>query len=227
MNTHFPASTINVVIADDHSIFRKGLVAALDKYSHIAIIAQAENGKDLVDKLENNKTDIVITDIHMPKMDGIEATSIITKRFPQTRVIALTMYDKEDIIKQILKAGAKAYLLKNSEESEIVHAIQAVYQNDYYYCNSTVSKMMNSTEQRTSKGNSSLNFTKKELSVIELVCKQHCNKEIASKLGVTVRSVESAKERIQTKTGARNMVGIVLYAIKNMMISVNDLHGFN
>jgi len=222
LTPNYNSTPINVVIADDHSIFRKGLVATLRRHAEIIVIDQASNGKELLDKVEKKKTDVVLTDIQMPYMNGIEATAIISKKFPETSTIALSMYDQDNLIKEMFKAGAKGYLLKNTDENDIIKAIKTVYQKEFYYSSFTLSKLIR-TDYSPFKVKNDPVFTEKELTVIKLICQQFSSKEIAARLNSTVRSIESAKERIQNKIEAKNMVGIALYAIKNNLLSLDEI----
>lgn len=210
---------INVVIADDHFIFRNGLINLLKEKSSINVVGQASNGKELIELTDELRPNVVITDINMPGIDGFEATEVITNRFPEINVLALSMCDKELSILKMLKAGAKGYLLKTSEQEELFNAIDAVGSSDYCYFTSVHSAILNSI--KTKETTNQVEFTDKELEVIQFICKEYSNKEIALKIGCTTRSVESARERIQNKTGAKNMVGIVLYAIKNKIFRID------
>lgn len=213
---------IRVIIADDSTIFRTGLISTLQQEPQIEIIDQAGNGKELVRSVETHNPDVVITDIHMPIMDGIQATSIIADRFPATGIIALSMLDSEDVIMQMFNAGAKGYILKSADTKEIVTAVTSVSKNSTYYSNGSLSRFIARSQMKRRK----LSFpdlTDKELKIVKLICQQQSSKEIASKLNTTVRAVESAKERIQSKTGARNMVGIALYAVSKTIVPLNEI----
>jgi two-component system, NarL family, response regulator NreC len=209
---------IKVAIADDHSIFRKGLYNALSEEPDIIVTGQAENGRQLIELVEKQSPDVIITDIAMPLMDGIEATSIISNRFPHISTIALSIFEKEEIIRKMISVGAKGYLLKNADKGEIITAIKTVHKRDVYYRNSTFSKAIYSNGSAQSQPN----LTEKELMVMKLICEQYSSKEIAAKLDSSVRSVESAKERILNKVGARNIVGIAMYAVKKMIVSIKN-----
>jgi DNA-binding NarL/FixJ family response regulator len=217
------SNSIKLIVADAHPIFRQGLISTLDQQHGIQIIGQAANGPELVDMVGKLKPDVVLTDIQLPIMNGIEATAAITGRFFNTDVIALSMSNKDYWIREMLAAGAKGFLLKNVNGEEIVKAIKAVLRNETYFSESTVSSMVKSiTRSYTNASPHRPNFTDKELIVIKLLCKEYSNKEIAAQLRTSIRSVESARERIQQKIGSKNMIGIVVYAIKNGIMVLNE-----
>lgn len=198
---------IRIVIADDHVIFREGLSWLFKNKSYIKIIGQAINGKELVQLVEEKAPDIVITDIMMPEMNGIEATKIITSKFPETGIIALTMLDNESIVLDMLEAGAKGYLLKTDNKEQILQAVLSVKARQTYYCSTASNKLIQFVGRSNfthSKTGTKPHFTERELDIIRLICKEHCSKEIAYQLNINRRSVETARERIQEKIGAKN-----------------------
>src|SRR4030095_9090179 len=125
---------IRLVIADDHEIYRDGLALMLSKYQDIALVGQAENGRELIELTEATRPDVVMTDIKMPGMDGIQATRQLLQKFPDLKIIALSMFDEENLIVEMLEAGAKGYLLKNADKKEILEAITSVYEEKAFYC---------------------------------------------------------------------------------------------
>lgn len=206
---------IRIIIADDHSIFRTCLASYLRTYSQIKIIAEVANGKELINMVEKEVPDVVLTDIQMPIMCGFEAASIINKSFPGVGIVVLSMYDNDETIFKILESGIDGYVLKNSGIEEVCLAIKAAKNKVHYYSNNTISRILQLAGCEKNMSGLSSGFTNKELTVMKMICRQSSNKKIASDLNCTIRSVESARERIQVKTGAKNMVGVVLYAIKN------------
>ncbi len=214
---------IRLVLADDHEIFRDGFRVMLKKQRGVELIGEAGNGEELVELVKKTMPDIVITDIKMPKMDGIKATKVLSKEFPGVGVIALSMFDEENLIIEMLEAGAKGYLLKNAHKDEIVSAVQAVYNKQTYYCNHTSRKLTKliaesnfNPYQRISKPD----FSERELRIIRYVCEELSNREIAEHLKLSVRTIEGYREKIQEKINARNMAGIVVYAIRNRIYEV-------
>ena len=212
---------IRIIIADDHEIFRDGFKLLLKKQDEIELVAEAGNGKDLVSLVDVHQPDVVITDIQMPVMDGIEATKIITEKYPALGVIALTMFNEDSLIVDMLEAGARGYLLKNTNKEELVKATKTVYDGGAYFCNATNLKLANIV----SKGKheafhnaDEVKFTSRELEVIRLICEENTTKEIASKLDISVRTVDGYKENILEKIGAKNIVGIAVYDLKHKLL---------
>ncbi len=208
---------IRILLADDHEIFRDGFQVMLKKQENIKLIGDAANGRELVDMVMQLQPDVVITDIKMPELDGVAATRIITGKYPGIQVIGLTMFDDDNLIIDMLEAGAKGYLLKSAHKKEIIDAIQTVYNKEVYYCKNTSANLMRLIAQsryNPYKQEPKPVFTEKELEVIRMICQQASNKEIAAHLNLSIRTIEGYRDRIQERINARNMVGIVVYAIR-------------
>ena len=161
----------------------------------------------------------------MPLLDGIEATKLITHKFPSIGIIALSMFDEEDLIVDMLEAGAKGYLVKNCNKEEIVDAIQTVYNEHPYYCRLTNEKLRSLIAR--SKFNpyikkNKIEFNSRELEIINLICKELTNKEIGGKLFISQRTVEGIRMKIQEKMNVQSTVGLVLYAIKNNLLTAEE-----
>ncbi|MFL5740652.1 MAG: response regulator [Flavisolibacter sp.] len=215
---------IKVVIADDHELIRDGFTVMASRLSEFELVGEAENGEELVKLCRKLKPDIVITDVMMPKMDGIEATKKIKEEFPFIGVIALSMFDDENLIIDMLDAGAKGYLIKNAHKSEIVEAVKTVYQDRVYYCNHTTKKlaiMIASKKYHPHKKIAKPTFTERELQIIRLIAEGLASKEIADKLGLKKRTVESYREHVLHKMEVSNTAGLIIYAIRNKIISVD------
>ena len=212
---------INLIMADDHEIFRDGFKLMLKKFPEINLMAEACNGKELVELCQIHKPDLVITDIKMPLMDGIEASRKIVDQFPDIGIIGLSMFDEDDLIIDMLEAGAKGYLIKNAGKDQIIEAIKTVYNNDPYYCKNTSHKLTNmiaNSRFNPYKKSQQIDFSDRELEIISLICKEQTNKEIADKLFLSVRTVEGHRLKILEKMNVKNTVGLVVYAIKKGLI---------
>lgn len=211
-------SPVRIVLADDHEIFREGFNTLLHKQTDIELVGEAENGEDLVRLTRKLLPDVVLTDIKMPVMDGIEATRKIIALHPQIYVIALTMFDEDNLIIDMLESGAKGYLLKNAHKNEVFDAIKTVHQGDTYFCKHTSQKLLqliSKSRYNPYREADRETFTIKEKEIIRLICREFSNKEIAEKLQLSVRTIEGYRERIQEKMKVKNGVGIAVYAIKN------------
>lgn len=209
---------IRIGIADDHAIFREGFKVLLKNQQEVEMVCEAENGKELLILAEQEQPDVVIVDIKMPVMDGIETCRQIRKRFPDMKVIALSMFNDDNLIVDMLEAGARGYLLKNTNKAELLQATRTVYKGSTYYCNATsikLTKMIAESKFNPYRNHPVKKFTTREIDIIQLICDQQTNKEIAYNLGLSIRTVESHREKIQEKTGAKNMIGVVVYAIKH------------
>jgi DNA-binding NarL/FixJ family response regulator len=208
---------IKLIIADDHEVYRDGLKTLLVRSKEIEVIGEASNGKELVMLCKSMTPDIVLTDIMMPVMDGIEATAYLASSMPSVRVIALSMFNQDNLVLDMLKAGATGYLIKNANKDEILEAIQSVYRNIPYYCKSTSIKLARliGGSQFGAKSKERISFTDKELSIIKLICQEKTSKEIGDQLFLSSRTVEEYRQRIRDKMEVKSTTGIVIYAIKN------------
>lgn len=214
---------IDIVLADDHEIFRDGFALMLKKIPDINLLGEAANGEELIILTRSLNPEVVVTDIKMPKMDGIEATIRLKREFPNLGIIALSMFDEEDLIVDMLEAGAKGYLLKNAQKEEIIAAVKSVYNDQPYYCRDTTNKLADMIAKSNFNPYKKLakpEFTVKEKDIIRLICTEQSNKEIGNQLGLSKRTVEGYRERILEKIDAKNSVGIVIYAIKNKIFEV-------
>lgn len=218
--------TIKIVIADDHEIYRAGLKAMLDNEENIEVIGEAGNGFDLVDLITSNQPDLAIIDIKMPVMNGIEATKKIKNEYDKTKVIALTMFNNEEFLSEMLIANTNGFLLKTASGEEIIKAINVVNEGGVFYCKETAKNMKYHFEQLNKikiNHEKKVAFTPREIEIINLICQQLTTKEIATKLSISDRTVDSHRNTIQQKIEARNMVGVVLYAIKHGLFKVYSL----
>ena len=210
--------TIRIIIADDHELMRKSLPILLKKQDEIEIVDDAENGKELLEKVRQHQPDVVVTDIQMPIMDGIKATKKIKEEFPDIKILALTMFNEDHLIVDMLEAGAKGYLLKNTTQHELTEAIKAVYNGGTHFCNSTSEKLKNMIVQskfNPYKQKPKVELTPREIEVMQLICQQMKNTDIADKMCISVRTVEGYREKIFEKTGSKTLAGITIFAIKN------------
>ena len=214
-------SEIKVAIADDHKIFRKGVILSMRPYTNIKFVMEAENGEDLLAKIPESMPDVVLCDLKMPIKDGIDATKLITKNFPGIRVIILTMYEDERFVGHLMDCGAAGYLLKNTEPAEIKKAVMDVMRTGFYL-NPFVNKVLIKKNYSKQKFNPSLTsevvLSEREKEVLTLVCMEFTAAEIALKMDISARTVEAIKDRLMERFGVKNSVGLVFYAMKNSLI---------
>jgi DNA-binding NarL/FixJ family response regulator len=216
---------IKVAIADDHEIFRDGLRVMLQKQPGIHLVGEAADGKELIEQVKMQQPDIVISDVKMPRMDGASATRHITEHYPHVGIIALTMFDEEDLIIEMLEAGAKGYLLKNADKHEIVDAIKSVYNQQPYYCRHTsnrLAQMVAKSKFNPQKQKQKPEFNDREQEIIIDICNGLTSKQIAEKIFLSVRTVEGIRMKIMEKMDAKNTAGIIIYAIRNNLYAPID-----
>jgi len=211
-------------LADDHEIFRDGFKAMLKKQPSIELAGEASDGEALIKITRQTKPDIIVTDIKMPKMDGLQATKILAAEFPDIGIIALSMIDEENLIIDMMEAGAKGYLLKNAHKNEIIEAIKTVNSNNNYFCNGTSAKLTRMIAKNDRipflKKPARVELSQKEIDIIHLICQEMTNREIADRLNLSIRTIEGYRDQILEKLGAKNSAGIVVYAIRNKIYSL-------
>ena len=218
--------SICLLIADDHEIFRDGLALMLSKQENITLAGQAADGQELLRLAELHKPDMVLTDIKMPLLDGISATRILLRENPGLKIIALSMFEEENLIVEMLEAGAKGYLLKNADKKEILEAILTVYEGNIFYCKHTTARLasmiVKSKFDPLKKSPETL-FTQREKEIIRLICRQNTAQEIGEHLFLSKRTVEGYRTRILEKMDVKNTAGVVVFALKHNMIREEDI----
>jgi DNA-binding NarL/FixJ family response regulator len=210
---------IKIALVDDEVLFRKGIAFLLQREDNIEIIFEASNGEELVNKLLENevKPDIIMMDLKMPVLNGVEATKIIRKSFPEIKIIALTSYDSKSFIANMIQVGAVAYLIKNTTPKDLIKTINEVNKKGFYY-NESVLKIIQETivSSKNSKGNLETSFlSPREIEILQLICLQKTTSEIAEHLFLSPRTVEGHRNNLLLKTESRNIAGLVVYAIQN------------
>jgi DNA-binding NarL/FixJ family response regulator len=211
---------ISIYLADDYPLFRTGLSLLLEQESGFKIAGEASNGKMLLDLMRQAPADVVITDIEMPEMNGIEATIALKAEFSNVPVIALTIFNEDHLIIDMLEAGASGYILKNVESAELASAIRTVVRGGNHYCSQTSIRQSKLIAHSSFYKKPSIPLSDKELEIIQLICQQYASKQIADKTNLSHRTVEKYRDRIMEKTGAENVVGIVIYAIRHGIYQV-------
>ena len=207
---------IKVMIVDDHIIFRKGLRTILNEIDEVKVVAEASNGNELLDLLKKIQTDIIFMDIRMPVMDGIEATKKVSEKYPDIRIIALTMFEEVTYFNEMIEAGAAGFLLKKTTTAELKKAIDAVLKDDTYFSEEFMASA--ARYHKAKPKDPDVRLTDRELEVLDLICKGYSNVEIARFLGVSQRTVDGHRAHLFEKTGAKNAPNLVLYAVKNGLV---------
>ena len=218
------ADTIKVAIADDQKLFLRGLRLIMEDFQHLQIVLEAHNGQELLDKLAEHHPDVILLDLKMPVMDGMEATERIRELYPDVKVILLTMHDDERLISHMMSLGANGYLLKDEEPAVVREAVETVYAKGMYF-NEYVSKallqgMKSRHKHATVDDHLRPDLSPRELQVLELICKEYTTAEIAEALFISTRTVDGHRRNLQEKTGVRNLAGLVMYAVRNGLVTV-------
>lgn len=210
---------IKIALADDHQLFRNGLKILLGSFNEFEVVAEASNGNELLRALETSPADIVLMDISMPEMDGVEATGILSRQMPGTRVIALSMYGEEEYYYRMVDAGAKGFILKDSDITDVHDAIIAVHKGGNYFSQELLYHVINRIKNREQEVKSS-SLSKREKEILLKICEGLSNHEIADSLFISKRTVDKHRANLLAKTGSKNTASLILYAIKNRLIEI-------
>src|SRR5688572_2481199 len=214
-------SKISIVIADDYKIYRDGLKVGLSADDNLVVIGEADNGEDLMKILETNAPDIILMDLKMPIMDGMEATKLVRKKYPSVKVLVVSMYEDDKFIIHLMENGANGYLLKNAEPDEIRRSIYSVHENGYYFndlVNKALLKKLVLKNNLKPSFNQNIDLTEREQEVLKLICEEKTAAEIGKQIFLSPRSVEGIRQRLIEKIGVRNTAGLVMFAVKNSIV---------
>jgi len=212
--------TISILIADDHEIIHNGIKDILKSHSKYKITGNAFDGEEAIEKALHLQPDIIFMDISMPKITGIEAIKILSKKLPDIKIIALTQHEENEYVVQVLKAGGKGYLFKNAKKDEFINAIETVLKGGRYCCNELTGQMVDAMLLRDS-GNedeNNINLTNREIEIIQKIAQDKNNHEIADELNISLRTVETHRRNLMQKLKAKSVVSLLNYAAKKNLI---------
>ena len=214
---------IKVIIADDHVLYRAGVITALSTKKDIKIIAEADNGMHLLNVVKVIPADVVLLDIQMPIMDGIATLPELKKICPNIKVIMLTMMDDQSMITKLMELGANSYLTKTSDSEIIYEAIKTCYEQEYYFNQLTNKALLSNLKQKSFPGPQKMiqaeaQLTDKEITILRLMCEEKSTKEIAEAVDLSPRTVEAIRDKLKVKTGAKSTAGLIMYAVKNHIL---------
>lgn len=212
---------IKVAIADDHKIFRKGVILSLRPFTNIKFVLEAENGEQLLEGIAASEPDVVLMDLRMPGKDGIETTRILSKQHPNIHVIVLSMYEDDRFVSHMMENGASGYLLKNAEPQEIRRAVMDVHEKGYYlnnFVNRILLKKSHAKQKAIPSLNNEITLTDRERDVLKFICMEFTAQEIAQKMDISPRTVEAIKDRLMERFGSKNTAGLVFFAVKNNLV---------
>jgi len=207
-----------VIIADDHTIFRNGLKTVLNEIPYVKVIGEASNGLELLRLMKIQAADIVFMDINMPEMNGVEATKKVKDDYINTSVIVLTMHEEIGYFNQMVEVGADAFLLKKTTKDELDTAIKSVISGENYFSKEFV---CNIKAPVIKKKQTNVDLSKREIEILELICKGYSNIEMAKMLNLSQKTVDGHRTRLLEKTGAKNSANLVMFAIQNNIVNIN------
>ena len=210
---------IRIIIADDHQLFRNGLKILLSAFDEFEVIGEASNGQEFLLLMKNTPADVALMDINMPEMDGIEATRRAMKIYDNLDVIALSMYGEEEYYHKMVDAGAKGFLLKDSDISEVKEAILTVRKGGDYFSQELLHHVIQKIKHREYE-NKSANLSKREKEILLKICEGLSNQEIAEVLFISKRTVDKHRANLLSKTNSKNTASLILFAIKNKLIEI-------
>ena len=207
---------IRLIITDDHPVIRNGIRTILEEVDDIRIVAEVNDGLELLDTLETREADIILMDINMPNLNGLEATKKVKEKYPDVKIITFSQYDEKRFIKQALKSGASGYMLKNTPADEFLEAIRMVHQGGIY-----LSKELPNVFAEKGKPRSNYLFpdlTAREIDVLKLICQEKNTQEIADTLFISYNTVETHRGNLLLKVGVKNTAGLVKWAVENEIV---------
>ena len=215
------AQQIKLAIADDHKIFRDGIKMALRDKEYLKILWEAEDGKDLMHKLEIKQPDVLLMDIRMPELDGIDAISLIKREHEHIKIIVLTMYDDQELVTKMMEIGANAFLTKTTDAEEIYQAIITCMNEDFYF-NDLVNKavLLKLQHKKTVRQfyPTPVKFSEKELRILKCIADDKTTDEISKEVFLSPRTIETIRQNMKQKVGAKTIAGLVMYAMRNLLL---------
>ena len=211
-----------VLLADDHTIVREGILSLLQEQPEVSVVGTAENGREAVEKARRTFPDVVVMDVAMPLLNGIEATRQLRRHLPQTKVIVLTMYADEEYVLRALQAGVRGYLLKKAAASELLQAIRTVERGDFYLSSDISHVIVDRYLASANPEEETISLSDRERQILQLVAEGHTNRQIGTALGITQKTVDTHRTRLMAKLDIHDTPGLVRYAIRKGIVRADS-----
>ncbi len=212
-----------IVIVDDHALFREGLRLLIEKEGIGIVVAEADNGLKLIELIRSSLPDVIIMDIDMPIMNGYDATERVIQQYPEANILVLSMHGDQEHYSQLVKAGAKGFVLKTSGKHELENAIKCVAKGESFFSSELLRKIiidLSSPMHSQNRESVKIDFTDRELEVLKLLCSGLTVSEIADKLFLSVKTIEAHRSKLIIKSESKNTIGLILFAIKNKIVTI-------
>ena len=217
------SDVINIMIVDDHVLYRAGVKTALSSKKDIKVIAEADNGAHLLNMLKGIQPDVILLDIQMPIMDGIATLPEVKKLYPGIKIIMLTLLDDQSVITKLMELGANSYLVKTSDAEVIYEAIKTCHQQEFYFNSLTNKALLNNLRQRNmvspfKTAHEDAVLSEKEITILRLMCDEKSTREIAEAVDLSPRTIEAIRDKLKVKTGTKSTAGLIMFAVKNNLL---------
>lgn len=220
---------IKVGIAEDHVLVRQGIIGLMNNFENIQVVVEADNGQELLDKMVEIEVDVILMDLNMPVLDGYDTTKIVTEKYPKIKVLGLSQHHEERYVNHLIQLGGRGYLLKNTDPEELKYAIEQAFSKGFYVNDHVTLSMLNGMERkyRFRPQFDDSRFTKSEKEVLIKLCEGMSSAQIAAALDKSARTVENQRKSMMDKAGANNTVGLVIHAIRNNIIELEEVITFD
>ncbi len=222
LNSFGTMKKLKVYLADDHTLFRKAMMSMIQSFTRVGSVKDAENGKELLTLMKHETPDVVVVDLQMPVMDGVETCEKIVEKFPDVKIVVLTMHDSERYVLHMIEIGAHAFLLKNTEPDELEKAIYSVYDNDFYHNTFVVSILRKRVQNKLAShrpGFEKIELSDREKEIVRLTCRELTIHEIAERLNVSDHTVRNHRASVMEKAGVHTLVGLVKFAYESGLMT--------
>jgi len=214
---------IRILLADDHTLVRAGIRALVEKLQAVKVVAEAKDGREAVRMVKEHKPNLILMDVAMPGLNGLEATARISKEFPGARVIILSMYANEEYVREAIKAGAAGYLVKRGAAAELEHAIMTVASGENYYSPLITTRVSKNQAGQLSADRASIDrLTPRQREILQLIAERHSTKDIAGILNISIKTVETHRAQLMDRLGIHDVPGLVRFAIKAGLVSLEE-----
>ena len=210
---------INIMVVDDHRLFRKAIIRLIKTFDGIGEVWEAENGKECLEQIGKHPVHVLLLDLEMPRMNGVEVAEILLPKFPDLKIIVLTMHDSEKYIIHLLELGVHSFLLKNADPEELNLAINAVMEKDFYHTEQVSILLRKNLKEKLKKKRTTfkktINLTEREHQILELICREKSTKEISQKLSISEGTINVHKHNLQLKLGVKSVIGLIRFAYES------------